>query len=68
MPDIASGALPVIYGDFKRGYTITDRTGLVIIRDDLTQARQAIILLTFHKYTTGQVVLDEAFKALLIKT
>jgi len=27
MPDVAGGALPVAFGDFKRGYLMTDRPG-----------------------------------------
>jgi HK97 family phage major capsid protein len=68
MPDIAASSKSIIYGDFLRGYTITDRTGMVIIRDDVTQKRNAIIELTFHKWNTGQVVLSEAFKLLTTKS
>jgi HK97 family phage major capsid protein len=67
MPSIATGALSVIYGDFLRGYCITDRTGMVIVRDEYTQKKKAIVEITFHKWNTGQVVLSEAFKALQIK-
>lgn len=67
MPSIAVGALSVIYGDFMRGYCITDRTGMVVIRDELTRKKFAIVELTFHRWNTGQVVLPEAFKALKIK-
>lgn len=67
MPSIVAGALPVIYGDFMRGYLITDRTGMVIIRDELTKKKFAIVEVTFHRWNTGQVVLAEAFKALEIK-
>jgi len=62
-----AGNLGVIYGDFMRGYTITDRTGTTVIRDNLTQASKNIVRLIFHKYNTGQVILPEAFKALKIK-
>lgn len=68
MPDVAAGALAVIYGDFFRGYRIVDRTALQVIRDPYTNARQAQILLTFHRWNHGQVVLPEAFKALLINS
>jgi HK97 family phage major capsid protein len=67
VPAIASGALSVIYGDFMRGYTIIDRTGLAVVRDEVTRKKERIIELCFHKYNTGQVVLEEAFKALKIK-
>tara|TARA_R110000850_G_scaffold13484_5_gene43597 strand:- start:3041 stop:4234 length:1194 start_codon:yes stop_codon:yes gene_type:complete len=67
MPSIATGALSVIYGDFMRGYTIVDRTGLSVVRDEVTRKKERIIELCFHKFNTGQVVLEEAFKALKIK-
>lgn len=67
MPIIADGALPVIYADFLRGYTITDRTGMQLIRDDVTRKKENIVEITYHKYNTGQVTLAEAFTALKIK-
>lgn len=36
MPDLAAGALPIAFGDFKRGYVINDRTGVRILRDPYT--------------------------------
>ena len=64
MPDIAANSYSVAYADFMRGYCVTDRTGMTVIRDIYTQKGQNIIELTFSKYNTGQVVLPEAFKLL----
>jgi HK97 family phage major capsid protein len=33
MPDVASAALPLAYGDFRKSYTIVDRMGIRILRD-----------------------------------
>ncbi len=33
MPDIASNALAIAFGDFRRGYLIVDRTGVRVLRD-----------------------------------
>jgi HK97 family phage major capsid protein len=33
MPDIASGALAVAFGDFRRGYLVLDRLGVRVLRD-----------------------------------
>ena len=33
MPDIASGASAIAFGDFKRGYLIVDRAGVRVVRD-----------------------------------
>jgi HK97 family phage major capsid protein len=67
MPSIAANSLSLVYADFARGYTIIDRTGLMVIRDELTRKKNNIIELTFHRYNHGQVVLSEAFKVLKTK-
>ena len=36
MPGIASGNLPIAFGDFARGYLINDRAGVRILRDPYT--------------------------------
>jgi HK97 family phage major capsid protein len=33
MPDIATGALSIAFGDFRRGYLIVDRHGVRVLRD-----------------------------------
>ena len=33
MPDIAADAIPVVFGDFQRGYLVIDRMGIRILRD-----------------------------------
>lgn len=66
MADIAANSLSVVYGDFTRGYLIIDRTGLSIIRDEVTSKKNAIVELTFHRWNTGKVILPEAIK--LMKT
>lgn len=35
MPDIAAGAIPIVFGDFS-GYLVIDRTGIRILRDPYT--------------------------------
>ena len=68
MPNIANNSLSVVYADFLRGYTITDRTGMMMIRDEVTGKRNAIVSITFHRWNTGQVTLAEAFKLLQTKS
>lgn len=36
MPDISAGTYSVAYGNFNRGYTIVNRRGTILIRDNLT--------------------------------
>ncbi len=67
MPDIASATIPVAFGDFARGYTIVDRTGMAVIRDDVTQKKKAIVEFTMQRWNTGQVTLPEAIKLLQVK-
>ncbi len=66
MPDIAATARPIVFADFQRGYTIVDRTGISLIRDELTQKRKAIVEFTINRWNTGKVTLPEAFKTLTI--
>jgi len=37
MPDMASNALSIAFGDFKAAYQIVDRTGIRVIRDNITE-------------------------------
>lgn len=76
MPDMAgpdaagvytTGEFPVGFGDFARGYGIYDRTGLEVVRDEVTAKKQAIIEWTFYRYVTGQVLIPEAIKVLKVK-
>ena len=67
MPDIASNAFAVGFGDLMRGYCITDFSGMEIVRDEVTRKRNRIIELTFFRWNTGQVVLAEAIKLLRIQ-
>lgn len=66
MADIASNSYSVAFGDFRRGYTIVDRTGMAVVRDEVTQKKKAIVEFTLHKWNYGQVTLPEAIK--LLKT
>jgi HK97 family phage major capsid protein len=49
MPDIASDALAIAFGDFKRGYLIVDRLGVRVLRDPFT-AKPYVLF-----YTTKRV-------------
>ena len=66
VPDIANSAFVIAVGDFRRGYLIVDRTGMEIVRDALAQKKKAIVEFMLMRYTTGQVVQDEAIKLLRI--
>lgn len=67
MPDIALDAHPVIFGDFRKGYTIGNRKGLTMIRDDVSKKREGKVEFTFHQRFAGMVTLSEAFAKLQSK-
>lgn len=64
MPDIAANSFPVAYGDFRAAYRIVDRTGIIIIRDEVTMT--PMILYKVIKRTGGGVVNNQAYKLLKI--
>lgn len=66
LPDIAAGAIPVLFADFAKGYRIVDRTAMMSIRDDYTKKKQAIVEFEFMRWNTGKVQLAEAIKALQV--
>ena len=49
MPDIAAGAFPIAFGNFKRGFYIVDRMGIRMLRDPFTRKPWV------HFYTTKRV-------------
>ena len=57
--DVDNG-IPIIFADFMRFYCITDRTDMVMIRDEYTRKTEAIVEFTFMKWTDGQPVIKEA--------
>ncbi len=64
MADEGADTFPLAFGDFRSGYTIVDRTGMSVIRDDLTLKKQAIVEFTWARWTTGDVVLPQAIRVL----
>ena len=39
MDDIGANTFPVAFGNFRRGYVLSDRVGLRITRDNITNVR-----------------------------
>jgi HK97 family phage major capsid protein len=66
MPDIASGAKPIVMGDLKRGYNIVDRMQMYMVRDELTEPGK--IKFTFFRRLGAKVVMGEAFVVLTMNT
>ena len=60
MPDVAAGAKPVAFGDFRRAYMIVDRVALAVLRDPFTQATTGNVRYVARRRVGGQVILAEA--------
>ena len=59
--DIAANALSIFYGDFRRAYTIVDRRGIAVIRDNVT--KKGVTKFHFSKRVGGGITHFEALKA-----
>lgn len=71
MPDLdntaVAGDVPVVFGDFARGYRIYDRKAMEMIVDPYTEATAGIIKVVFFKWMDSMVALPEAFVKLEVK-
>lgn len=52
MPDIAANALPVAFGDFRRGYLVVDRAGIQVLRDPYS-AKPYVLFYTVKRVGGG---------------
>ncbi len=64
IPAIAASALALVYGDFSMGYTVVDRMGFRVIRDNLTNKPNVLFYTT--KRTGGAVSNYESLKIQVI--
>lgn len=64
MPDVASNAYPVLFGDFSKAYWVVDRIELQYLRDPYSEASEGVVVLHARKRVGGQVVLPEAINVL----
>lgn len=66
MPDIADGAEPIIFGDFKRGYRIYDRLSLAVMADPYTVRTSGLMRYHARRRVGAGVVRPSAFRKLLM--
>lgn len=66
MPVLASNSLSIAYGDFKRAYRIVDRTGMSLIRDNVTT--KGSTKFNFRKRVGGGLKNYEAIKLMKFST
>lgn len=64
MPDVAANALPILFGDFKRGYLIIDRMGVRVLRDPYT--KKPYVLFYTTKRVGGGVQNTECLRAMKV--
>lgn len=66
MPDIATGARSVLFGNFQEGYATMTKKGLELkkIDNDVTQASKGATLLILDGYMDGKIYNENAFKFL----
>ncbi|MFZ4748471.1 MAG: phage major capsid protein [Sphingomonas sp.] len=68
MPNEAANSNPIVFGDFRRAYTMVDRIVMEMLRDPYTQATSGNIRFIFRRRVGGQVVLAEAIRKLKCST
>jgi len=66
MPAIGAGSYSLAYGNFRRAYTIVNRAGTTLIRDNLTS--KGVTKFNFRRRFGGGVTNFEAFKLLKMAT
>lgn len=64
MPDVAADAIPILFGDFRRAFMITDLPSIALIRDPYT--RKGFILFYFLKRVGTLLKNSEAVRGLKI--
>lgn len=64
MPSLGAGNKAMAYGDWKRAFILVDRTGMALLRDELTRASAGQVKLLAHRRLGGQVVLAEAYSVM----
>ena len=64
---MASNALAVAFGDWRRGYEIVDRTGISVMRDPYRLKLNGQVEFTATRRVGGQVILANAIRVLKIK-
>lgn len=64
MPNIAANSIPALFGDFKRGYQIIDRTGVRVLRDPYTN--KPFVQFYTTKRVGGGLLNPDVIKALKV--
>lgn len=68
MPDVASGAFPIIFGDFNTGYRIVDRIGLSVLVNPYLLATTGMTRFHATRRVGGGVIAAAALRKLKMAT
>lgn len=68
MPNEGANTYPVVFGDWRRAYTLVDRIAMEMLRDPYTQATSGNIRFIFRRRLGGKVTLAEAIRKLKCST
>jgi HK97 family phage major capsid protein len=71
MPDVAAGSIPVLLGDFSRGYAVLDKAGgggLTVMRDPFTQALNGKVRFHTRLRVGGGTIQPEAMVGVQVST
>ena len=60
MPDIAAGAYPIAFGDWRRAYRLIDRVALGVMRDPYSKSDNGLISFKARRRVGGAVTLPSA--------
>ena len=66
MPTVSAGSYSIAFGNFQRGYTIVNRTGTTLIRDNITS--KGITKFNFRRRFGGGITHFEAIKLMKFAT
>lgn len=66
LPDVATNAFPIVFGDFSQGYRIFDRISLSVLRDPYSQATNGMTRFHGRRRVAGGVGKAEAIRKLKV--
>jgi HK97 family phage major capsid protein/HK97 family phage prohead protease len=66
MPNVAAGAIPIAFGDFRQGFRIFDRTGVSLLRDPYSVQTSGQVRFHARRRVGGAVTKAEALRFLKI--
>lgn len=66
MPNVGGGQIPVVFGDFRSGFRIFDRTALSVLRDPYTMQTKGQVRFHARRRVGGAVSKAEALKFLKV--